>query len=147
MRLEKITENDIHLERIARACSDEWNMTPAVASRYFLNKYNTDILPLSFKVMIGSELAGFFAIIRSDTTNIQDITPWLATVYVFPEHRNKGVGKFIQEQSFQIAKFHGFKRIYLWTKMEGYYEKKGWKYLENIINDEKEEVRLYYKEL
>jgi N-acetylglutamate synthase-like GNAT family acetyltransferase len=147
MRIEKITENDIHLDKISKACAKEWNSSEETSRRYFLNKYNNDILPLSFKVFEKEELVGFFAIIRSDTTNIQDITPWLATVFVFPEHRNKGVGKFIQEQSFQIAKFHGFKRLYLWTKMSGYYETKGWKYLEDIINDDKEKVRLYCKEL
>jgi GNAT superfamily N-acetyltransferase len=147
MRIEKILEGDANLEEISRFCADEWNSTAEVSKRYFINKYKEDLLPLSFKVMEKDKIVGFFAIIRSDTTNIQDLTPWLATVYVLPEHRGRGVGKYIQDQAFEIAKFHGFKRLYLWTKMVNYYESKGWKYLEDIVNDDKEKVRLYCKEL
>lgn len=59
------------------------------------------------------------------------------------EYRGNGYSKILNDAILQEAKSRGFKRIYLKTTLENYYEKFGAKYLETLANNEK----IYYFEI
>lgn len=86
------------------------------------------------------ELIGFISIFPTDEEERKDLTPWYSTMYVKEKYRGKGYSKILNNAILKEAKDRGFKRIYLKTDLEGYYEKFGANYIEKMKNGEK----LYY---
>ena len=85
-------------------------------------------------------MIGFISIFEHDCEERQDLSPWYATMFVKKEYRGKGYSKILNDAIIKEAKSRGFKRIYLKTTLDNYYEKFGAKYLETLTNDEK----IYY---
>lgn len=85
-------------------------------------------------------LIGFISIFPTDGDERQDLTPWYATMYVKKEYRGKGYSKILNDAILKEAHNRGFKKLYLKSNLENYYEKFGAKYMETLNNGEK----LYY---
>jgi GNAT superfamily N-acetyltransferase len=67
-----------------------------------------------------------------------DLTPWLAGVFVAPEHRSHGIGAALVERVVQEARALGILRLYLYTSGSGaLYLRLGWSVVE----------RTFYREL
>jgi GNAT superfamily N-acetyltransferase len=64
-----------------------------------------------------------------------------------PEHRGKGIGSALQDFISAEAKRQGFDRIFLYTPLNGYYEKKGWQFAGEEMDRDCSVVRIYKKEL
>ncbi|NOU13132.1 MAG: GNAT family N-acetyltransferase, partial [Methylococcaceae bacterium] len=59
-----------------------------------------------------------------------ELTPWLASVFVAPKHRNNGVGSQLVKNVMQQAKEAGINELYLFTPdRETFYQKLGWSVL------------------
>ncbi|MCM3706865.1 MULTISPECIES: GNAT family N-acetyltransferase [Cytobacillus] len=52
--------------------------------------------------------------------------PWLACLYIDPACRGKKLGAILLDHGIEEAAKLGFKKLYLQTDLEGYYEKYGW---------------------
>ena len=91
----------------------------------------------------GSNLVGFISIFPYDGTERTDLTPWYATMYVKEKYRGKGYSKLLNCAIKDEAKRRGFKKIYLKTDLNNYYEKFGAVFMEYLKNGEK----LYYIDL
>jgi GNAT superfamily N-acetyltransferase len=62
-----------------------------------------------------------------------DLTPWLASVYVLPEFRARGLGAMLIGAVTKEAKTKGFKQLYLHTSDRAdFYAKRGWKVLDTV---------------
>jgi GNAT superfamily N-acetyltransferase len=62
-----------------------------------------------------------------------DLTPWLASVYVLPEARSRGLGAKLVAAVEQEATVKGFKQIYLHTSDRAeFYAKRGWQVLVTV---------------
>ena len=61
-------------------------------------------------------------------------------MFVKKEYRGKGYSKILNDAILKEAKARGFKKLYLKTTLNNYYEKFGAKYLETLTNNEK----IYY---
>ena len=79
---------------------------------------------------INDELVGTVSIWNNDLTSRQDLTPWLAALFIKDEYRGKGIGTLLQKKCIQVVKELGYKNLYLITDHENYYERTGWKFLE-----------------
>ena len=90
-----------------------------------------------------STLIGFISIFEYDCDERLDLSPWYATIYIKKEFRNNGFSKLLNDAILKEAKKRGFKKIYLKSELNNYYEKFGAKYLENLNDKEK----LYYFDL
>jgi N-acetylglutamate synthase-like GNAT family acetyltransferase len=55
----------------------------------------------------------------------------------------KGIGKYIQKQALRILKDLGYKKAYLFTEMTGFYEKTGWRFTGDIVNEKDGIEHLY----
>ena len=64
-------------------------------------------------------------------------------MFVNEEYRGKGYSKILNDAILEESRKRGFKKIYLKTDLENYYEKFGAKYLDKLENGEK----LYYFDL
>lgn len=85
-------------------------------------------------------LIGFISIFPKDGEERQELSPWYATMYVKEEYRGKGYSKILNDAIIAEARKRNFKKLYLKSNLENYYEKFGAKYIETLKNGEK----LYY---
>lgn len=71
---------------------------------------------------------GSAAITANDMETRPELTPWLASVFVAPEFRNRGVGSRLVMHVMQQAKDAGVDTLYLFTPDRvSFYEKLGWR--------------------
>ncbi|HXC33446.1 MAG TPA: GNAT family N-acetyltransferase [Verrucomicrobiae bacterium] len=75
---------------------------------------------------------GTASLVANDMTTRLDLAPWLASVYVLPTHRRRGVGAALCRRVVQEAFGLGFHRIYLFTpSQQHFYKTLGWEEIEN----------------
>jgi N-acetylglutamate synthase-like GNAT family acetyltransferase len=85
-----------------------------------------DLVPSTF-VALEEQLSGSAAIVEHDMDSKPDLSPWLASVFVAPEHRCKGVGSKLVIYVMEKAKQAGIPVLYLFTPdKERFYQKLGW---------------------
>jgi len=78
---------------------------------------------------------GTASVIRSDLDERPEYTPWVAAVWVDPEHRRRGVGAELVRRAAQAALSGGSDVVYLCALPEkrGFYERLGWQRLEENV--------------
>lgn len=84
-------------------------------------------IPTTVIALQGEELLGSASLIPEDLPEIQDLSPWLASVFVHPQWRGRGIGAALVEKICQIATQLGVPRLHLvTTDKEGWYLSLGW---------------------
>ncbi|MDO4996807.1 MAG: GNAT family N-acetyltransferase [Bacilli bacterium] len=145
MEIINIKENSKYLEEYCRLCSLEWgsNKTAKELEKYVNNKmkkiFEEDKV-ISILGLVDNDLIGFISLFKYDGDFRRDLTPWYATMYVKKDYRGKGYSKVLNNALLEEAKRIGYKRVYLKTDLNNYYEKFGAIYVETLNNNEK----LYY---
>jgi predicted N-acetyltransferase YhbS len=72
-------------------------------------------------------LAGTCLLVRSELAPCHPVSPWLAGLYVAPEHRRHGVGQVLVTAIEDQARQRGHRRLHLYTSgAMKYYERLGW---------------------
>jgi GNAT superfamily N-acetyltransferase len=92
---------------------------------------NIDRLPLALIAFQGKELVGTVSLKSSDMGSPKSLSPWLTSLYVKDSFRNRGIGSrlvaAVEEKTHKL----GMEKLYLYTVgLEPYYEKLGWRVLE-----------------
>jgi len=78
-------------------------------------------------------LAGTCLLARSELEPCHPVSPWLAGLYVAPEHRRRGVGRVLVAAIEDQARQWGNRRLYLYTDSAiKYYERLGWSNIDQI---------------
>jgi N-acetylglutamate synthase-like GNAT family acetyltransferase len=136
MEIKNLRENPEHLERLAIWHHNQWG---------YLNTKNTlekrleqmqrhlkdNIIPSTFIALDESLLLGSAAIVESDMDTKPELTPWLASVYVDPKARGRGVGSALVLRIMKHAGDNQIKKLYLYTPdKESFYRKIGWRTIE-----------------
>ena len=149
MNIINIKNNDHFLEEYIKLCSLEWGnrKTPEEMKMYIHDKkekiHNGDKTISILGLIDNNIMVGFISLFKYDGPERQDLTPWYATMYIKEEYRKKGYSKLLNNAILKEASKLGYKRVYLKTDLNNYYEKFGAKYLDKLNNGEK----LYYFEL
>jgi N-acetylglutamate synthase-like GNAT family acetyltransferase len=90
---------------------------------------NDDFIPSTF-IAEADGLLGSAALVSSDMETKPQLSPWLASVYVAPEHRRKGVGAKLVLHVMAQAKLAGIDTLYLFTPdKQSFYHKLGWRFI------------------
>jgi GNAT superfamily N-acetyltransferase len=77
--------------------------------------------------------AGTCLLVPSEIDPIHTVTPWLAGLYVAPEHRRHGVGQALVRAIEAQARQRGHARLYLYTDDAiSYYERLGWRVTDRV---------------
>lgn len=100
-------------------------------------------LPKFYVMLDDNQIIGTYALLRNDLISRQDLYPWFACLFVEPEYRGKQIGSQLLEHAKKQANAKGFKKLYLATYIEGYYEKYGWSYLEKGFGITGEPIKIY----
>ena len=103
-----------------------------------------DGLPATFIAFFNDIPAGVICLWRSDLLSRQDLTPWLANLFVKEEFRKNHIGRELQHYLVSYAKECGFEKVWLYTDLVDYYEKTGWKQCDSGVEIDGKEKRIYY---
>jgi GNAT superfamily N-acetyltransferase len=75
---------------------------------------------------------GTCLLVESEIEPNHDVSPWLAGLFVVPEHRRKGAGAILVRAIEDQARQRGFSRLYLYTTdAVGFYARLGWLVLDH----------------
>lgn len=115
-------------------------------SSYFEERTVPARLPQTFVAVAGSTPVGMASLDLHDMTTRLELSPWLASVYVTPEFRNKGVGSRLVRTVMTEVKTLGLEKFYLITpnKMD-FYRRLGWQVIEAAHYRGEEVVIMQYK--
>lgn len=89
-------------------------------------------IPTTFVAHEGERFLGTVSVIVSDEARRPQYTPWVAALWVEPDHRRRGIGAALVERAADFAFGTGAHRIHLLSRehKRGYYESLGWRCLE-----------------
>lgn len=92
---------------------------------------NEDFIPSTF-VAVGETLEGSAAIVAQDMETRPELSPWLASVYVAPAYRHRGVASALIEHVQQQARQYGIRELFLFTPdaLVAFYLQRGWQLVE-----------------
>lgn len=77
------------------------------------------------------EPIGTCLLVESEIEPNHDVSPWLAGLFVVPEHRQKGAGAVLVRAIEDQARWRGVSRLYLYTTdAVGFYARLGWSVLD-----------------
>lgn len=136
-----------YLEEIVVLTKKEWENGEITKAKLKekINKITADLARNDYCKLIlldNDKLVGFVSIFPTDGDEEKHLTPWYATMYIKKEYRRQGYSKILNEAILKEAREGGFKKLYLKTNLNNYYEKLGAKYKKTLKNGEK----LYYIE-
>ncbi|MGN1156507.1 MAG: GNAT family N-acetyltransferase [Agathobacter sp.] len=89
-------------------------------------------IPQTFLALADGQPAGMYQILMSDCKSRTDIYPWLTDVYVDEAFRGLGIAKRLLESVPEKAQQLHLNELYLYTHLQGFYEKFGWEFVEKF---------------
>lgn len=104
-------------------------------------------LPITFVAVENDVLIGTVGVWRGDLLSRQELYPWLSALVVNVDYRNRGIGQELQNHVIEYCKSRGYKDLYLYTDLEGYYEKNNWKKIDSGYEYTGNKVQIYKQSL
>ena len=135
-------------EDVFNSIYSEWGKNnPEYWRSWIRSSMNTNCIPSTYVVLKDGVYIGTFSLWLCDLQSRQDLTPWVGGIVVDKNFRGQGVGLYIQEQAAILLKKLGIKQAYLFTELKGFYEKTGWRFIENAYDENNKIVRIYSKKV
>ncbi|HEU6441338.1 MAG TPA: GNAT family N-acetyltransferase [Microvirga sp.] len=96
-----------------------------------------EAIPFAVVAHDGEQFLGTASVIPSDLEERPEYTPWVAAVWVDPEHRRRGVGAALVQEAARAAFNCGPELVYLCALPEkrSFYENLGWQRLEENVGE------------
>jgi predicted N-acetyltransferase YhbS len=103
----------------------EWSLAEALAD---LNGHvGRRQIPTTFVAVEDGRPVGSASLLESDLDGWDHLTPWVASVFVIPQRRGRGVGRRLMARVVEEAKALGVSIVYLFTAGQAaYYQRLGW---------------------
>lgn len=145
LKIYNIKDKIEYIEEVASLTQREWgSFSSDLEFRQKVNrkiskiKYNLDDKYYCKLILLDDDnLVGFISIFEFDDDTRKDLYPWYSTMFVKEEYRKRGYSKILNDAILKEAKKRNFKKLYLKTNLENYYEKFGAKYIEKLKDGEK----------
>lgn len=149
MYIDHLCNHPEHLETVATWIYDEFVIKAKGNLNFeevveYLNKTNKESFPMTFAAMINNECVGTVSIFANDLKTQDILTPWLASLYVDPEHRGKGIGEVLIEHVQHVVKELGYEALYLRTEHTSkYYRGLGWEFVYKTEDEKGQETEVF----
>ena len=148
MKIIRIKEEDKYFKEIINIYY-EWFGKENYTLEEFYNKYKevlvSETIPSLYALIINDTLIGMYELNEKDGIDIKKYTPYLAGVYIKENYRNNKYSELLINDAIKRANNYGYKKRYLHSRIENYYEKYGFKLIEEVkIN--KQIKRIYERE-
>jgi len=140
IRIVHLFELPQHISTVARWIHDEFwagkdRYTPDMLEALLREATSAAFIPISLLALRGEEPIGTVNLIESDDDQRPHLRPWLAALFVLPEHRHHGIGSMLvrtlQEKSAQLE----IGSMYLGTDNAGFYRRLGATFHEQLSTD------------
>jgi predicted N-acetyltransferase YhbS len=139
MQIRHLADCPAVIPQLARWLYDEWGRLLPGASvergiARLQERIHRDRVPLTFVAFEGESAVGTVSLIDCDMDTRADLSPWLASLYVQPEQRRRGIGASLVEAVVSEARKLGIKTLFLFTdSSEALYARLGWQKMESCI--------------
>lgn len=135
----------------------EWYKNRDIAFRLNLLAYQERAKNASIpftQVLLCNDLPlGMASVKENDLWSRKDLNPWLASVFIHAQYRQKGYGKKLIENTLARAKEQSVSRMYLFlgqteqAKLEKFYQTIGWNFLEKSMDNDGAPTKIFFKDL
>lgn len=138
------------IEQVAGWLFREWgHLSPGASLERGIERLSKRVgsvgIPVTLVAFEGEQPIGTASLVADDMKTRPQLTPWLASVYVHPEMRSRGVGSALCKAIIVELNRLGLERAYLFTPTkETFYQRLGWQTLEkDTYRDEQVTVMRY----
>ena len=98
--------------------------------RRYRQECNAKRIPLMVVAHDGERVMGSARLVECDMETHPELSPWLASLYVHPDFRGRGIATALIQRIEQHAHALGHARLYLYTEDgEAFYAPRGWRTL------------------
>ena len=121
-----------HLHQVACWIFEEWGyliegLTIEKVEARLQTHLHPDTIPLTLVASQNQHPVGTASLVFEDMSSRPDLSPWLASVYVFPEYRKQGIGSALVSAVEEIGKKLNVRKLYLFTPdQQRFYARLGW---------------------
>lgn len=113
--------------RTANERNFEWSI------QRFAERTNRHSLPLALVAVEDTIPVGSVSLLEQQLRSHSSFTPWVASLFVLEQYRNRGIGDRLMRELEIIASSMGHKSLFLFTHTaKGYYEKRGWQTIDTV---------------
>jgi len=132
LRIEPLAGHMRRAPQLARWHAAEWaHLLPGWSYGVALAELQThtrpDGVPVSFVALEGDHLVGSVSLVWEDLPGWEHLRPWLASLYVRPASRGRGVARRLVAAVTEHARLSGLERLYLYTEGQAeLYRGLGW---------------------
>jgi GNAT superfamily N-acetyltransferase len=136
VRIEYLAENAALIPTLARWHYEEWSyLNPGSSIEHYIARLQSHLgrrrIPTTFVALSGGILMGSASLVAHDMETRVDLSPWLASVYVSPAYRSRGVGSALVHRIIKEAQALDVETLYLFTPdRKGFYVRLGWSAVE-----------------
>ena len=102
-------------------------------------------LPKFFLLLDGDEIVGCYGLVTNDFISRHDLYPWFACLFINERKRGGELGKLLMDHAEKETRKAGFSSLYLTTDHDGYYERYGWRRIEDGFEPSGKRTRIYEK--
>lgn len=152
-RIENLLENPVLIPTVAGWIYHEFietnriGITESDVIGYLHNRY-LDKIPMTFVGLLDSECIGTVSLFSNDLKQREDLTPWIAALYISEKHRNRGYAKELLSFASVKAGELGFRTLYLRTETASeYYRKLGWTEILDTIDEYGLKTKVFEKSI
>lgn len=133
--------NQMHwAKQLAQWHYNQWHhLTPwesqAQCVKRLQSHTQTHAIPTTRIALKNGKLLGSASLVLHDMKGREDLSPWLAGVYVAPDYRRQGIGTKLVAAIVMEAAYQNFSSLYLYTTgqtNEQFYLQRGWSVKERV---------------
>ncbi|MGJ7461500.1 GNAT family N-acetyltransferase [Halomonas sp. MA07-2] len=139
VRLERLTPASPHVLSLARWEFQQWSYLDPErrldeALFAFREQCGPGGVPSVFVALCGDLPVGMASLIADDMHDRPDLTPWLASVYMLPAWRGRGIASRLVQRVEEEARAHGIEHFHLFTSdRQSLYRRLGWDEQERCV--------------
>ncbi|MFQ3788902.1 GNAT family N-acetyltransferase [Halomonas sp. A29] len=128
----RLSPDSPHVATVASWTFAEWgHLHPGSTAESYREAFRRECgeggVPSVFVAMAGDRPVGTASLLAEDMDSRRELTPWLASVFVLPEWRGRGIAAGLIRRVEEEAAASGFDHFYLFTPdQQGLYRRLGW---------------------
>jgi GNAT superfamily N-acetyltransferase len=138
LHIKNLADCPKHVSTVSLWLWSEWGQadgyhSPADTEYRTQHCLGRDNVPMAFVALLDAVPVATVSLWTCDLQARQDLSPWLAALYVVPEMRRYGIGAAMVNHATEAAKMlraHAPYALHLITDRVGYYEALGWEFVE-----------------